>query len=188
MPGAGKSEALGVATADDLIDYFRLPKTEARPLITAMAEDGMLIPVTVTGWDRPAYTLPDLRRSKGVPDLRLLSPFDSLIFFRPRALRAFGFDYRMEFYVPADKRRFGYYVMPMLWGDRLIGRVDVRADRANGILTVPAAYTEPGEPESPLAEVLATSLIQLATWQGLEQVMAQGTSSFDKALAQHLPK
>lgn len=175
-------DSLGVATAEDLLDYFRLPKGEGRAALAELAATGEIQPVEVKGWDRPAYTRPDLRSCRGVPDLRLLSPFDNLVFCRPRTLRAFGFDYKLEFYVPQPKRRFGYYVMPMLWGDRLVGRVDVRADRASGSLRVPAAYAEAGEALEPLAEALAASLRRLADWQGLDEIRIEGDGELDRRL------
>ncbi|WP_024441231.1 winged helix-turn-helix domain-containing protein [Mycobacterium sp. UM_WGJ] len=162
--------ALGIATEADLRDYFRLSATQVKPAIAALVAAGELEPVAVDGWDTAAY----LRAGQAIPrtdrGTALLCPFDPLIFFRPRVQRLFGFHYRIEIYTPAPKRQYGYYVWPLLLDGELVGRVDLKADRQQGVLHVIGAFAEAGQPRERVAEALATELWSMASWLGLSQV------------------
>ena len=137
--------ALGVGTEADIRDYFRLGAGQVKPALAKLVADGELERVEVDGWTAPAY----LRAGQIIPrrerGTALLCPFDPLIFFRPRVERMFDFHYRIEIYTPAPKRQFGYYVWPFLLDGQLVGRVDLKAERAAGALNVVGAFTEPGQ-------------------------------------------
>lgn len=160
--------ALGVATEADIRDYFRLSAQQAKPALAALLAAGELERVGVDGWSAPAY----LRSGQIVPRLdrgtALLCPFDPLIFFRPRVQRLFDFHYRIEIYVPARQRTFGYYVWPFLLDGRLVGRVDLKRD--NDALHVVGAFVEPGEPAAAVATALARHLESMAGWLELPKV------------------
>jgi uncharacterized protein len=162
--------ALGVATEPDIRDYFRLGAKQAKPAIAELVAEGELEPVEVDGWGAPAY----LRVGQLVPrrdrGTALLCPFDPLIFFRPRVERIFQFHYRIEIYVPQPKRQFGYYVWPFLLDGKLVGRVDLKADRAADALNVVGAFTESGQDAPRVAEALASELRTMASWLGLADV------------------
>jgi uncharacterized protein YcaQ len=162
--------ALGVATETDIRDYFRLGAKQAKPAIAALVSAGELEPVEVDGWSAPAYLRAGqtvTRRDRGTA---LLCPFDPLIFFRPRVERLFDFHYRIEIYTPQPKRQFGYYVWPFLLDGRLVGRVDLKADRTRDALHVVGAFTEPGQDASRVARALAGELRAMASWLGLADV------------------
>jgi uncharacterized protein YcaQ len=161
--------ALGVGTETDIRDYFRLSPKLSKPAIAKLVADGALEEVEVAGWTAPAY----LPAGQGIPrrdrGTALLCPFDPLIFFRPRVERLFGFHYRIEIYVPEHKRVHGYYVLPFLLGDRIVGRDDLKSDRKAGLLRVLGTYAEPGAPEE-TADELAAELRDLAGWLGLAEI------------------
>ena len=162
--------ALGVATEADIRDYFRLRPAEVKPALADLVRAGELELVEVDGWPNPAY----LRSGQAVPrtdrGTALLCPFDPLIFFRPRVARIFGFDYRIEIYTPAAKRRYGYYVWPFLLDGELLARVDLKADRRAGALRVVGAFAEPGPDPARVAAALAGELQLMANWLGLGDV------------------
>jgi uncharacterized protein YcaQ len=161
---------LGVATARDAADYFRLRVPEARPLLTELAHDGVLRAAVVEGWRDPAFLDPAASIPRRVDARALLSPFDSLVWERDRTERIFGFRYRLELYTPAPKRVYGYYVLPFLLGDALVARIDLKADRAAGVLRVQGAFAEPGASAREIVPPLAAELSSLATWLGLDGV------------------
>ena len=171
----------GVGTAADLADYHRL--THTRTHIAELVEEGRLVETTVQGWGKPAYLHPDAKRPRRITARALLSPFDPVVWFRDRAERLFGFHYRIEIYTPEPKRRYGYYVLPFLLGDTLVGRVDLKADRKGGKLLVRGSYGEPGIDEADVAEELAAELQLMAGWLGLDEVVVAPRGDLSKVLA-----
>ena len=178
------AEALGVGTAADLIDYYRLPVREARSRLHEVVEADGLEVVEVQGWSEPAYLHPSARLPRSVDTLTVLSPFDPIVWNRPRASRLWGFDYRIEIYVPASKRVYGYYVLPVLDGERLAARLDLKTDRAKGVLQVLGAYAEPKVDHEPLAERLRPKLQELAHFVGANDVRYGSRGNFMIALCQ----
>jgi uncharacterized protein YcaQ len=160
----------GIAAAGDLLDYHHLKGQPARAALASLVDDGLLEKVTVEGWREPAYLHPGAARPRTVAARALLSPFDSMVWTRPRNERLFGFEYRIEIYTPAPKRRYGYYVLPFLLDDRLVARVDVKADRQRGVLSVPGAFSEEGIDHGRTADELAQELVLMARWLGLGSV------------------
>lgn len=178
------ARALGVATAKDIVSYFLLgmgvagfservvyPKcTTAAKLVTELAKEGRLREVRVEGWERPAYLHPDAEAPAVVGGRTLLSPFDSLLWERDRTERLFGLRYRIEIYTPAAKREFGYYVLPILVGESLVGRLDLKADRKGGVLTVLGAFAEKDVDIEDVSDAVAAELVRMAGWLGLGDV------------------
>jgi uncharacterized protein YcaQ len=158
----------GVGTLEDLTDYHRQKNAPCKPLVRELVEEGRLLDASVEGWNRPALLHPDAVTPRRVEARALLTPFDPVVWNRDRAHRLFDFDYKIEIYVPKPKRRYGYYVLPFLLGDRLVGRVDLKADRARSVLLVPGVYAEPGVDTGSTAEALGVELRSMATWLGLE--------------------
>jgi uncharacterized protein YcaQ len=163
--------ALAVATANDLADYFQMKTGDAKRAANELVAAGELESVTVEGWKGPAYLAPG-RAKNGVPDdeARLLGPFDSLTWSRDRTNRLFGYQYSFEIYIPDAKRRYGYYVLPVLLGGRLVARVDLKADRARATLVALAVFPEPGVTAKAVAAPLEAELRRMADWLGLETV------------------
>jgi uncharacterized protein len=176
------AEALGVATAIDLRDYFRLPVAEAKQALTDCIADGSLIPVEVAGWKQPAFMFKNAVVPKGDHGTALFSPFDPVVWERKRAERLFNFHYRIELYTPQDKRKFGYYVLPFLHHGKLAGRVCLKADRAASVLKVNTAHHEPGATPKLVAESLAKELQEMAQWLGLASVSVTRKGNLAPAL------
>jgi uncharacterized protein len=164
------ASALGVATEPDLRDYYRLGPDRSRSAVAELVEAGELEPVAVRGWARPAYRLPGARVPRRITGRALLCPFDPLVWERQRTERIFGFRYRIEIYVPEPKREYGYYVYPFLLDGELVARVDLKADRAAGVLRVPGAFAEPHADVPRVTAELAAQLRVMAEWLGLDGV------------------
>jgi uncharacterized protein YcaQ len=182
------ARALGVATAADLADYWRMPVREARPRLHELVEEGGLVAARVEGWREAAFLHPGARAPRRITAAALLSPFDPLIWFRRRALRLFGFDYRMEVFVPAHQRRWGVYVLPFLLGERLVARVDLKADRARRRLNVLAAYIETHARPRDVVPPLARELRTLARWLDLPAVATGRRGNLAAALGAAMRK
>ncbi|MGH7390413.1 MAG: winged helix-turn-helix domain-containing protein [Candidatus Rokuibacteriota bacterium] len=176
------ARALGVATERDLADYFRLGVIDARRRLAELVEAGALVPARVAGWPQPAYLHPGVRAPRHVNARALLSPFDSLIFERQRTERIFGFHYRLSIYTPAHLRSHGYYVLPFLLGDRLVARVDLKADREARALLVLAAHAEAGVTPRRASGPLRRELADMAAWLGLDRVVVAGRGDLARAL------
>jgi uncharacterized protein YcaQ len=179
--------ASGIGTLDDLADYYRLPSVATRNAVRGLEDAGVLLPVTVPGWvrgtrPREVWLARDARRPRRMEASALLSPFDPVVWARSRALRMFDFHYRIEIYTPKPKRVHGYYVLPVLLDDHLSARLDLKNDRAAGILRVQASWIEPGAPAD-AAERVAALLRQTAAWQGNERISVTGHGTLARALA-----
>jgi uncharacterized protein YcaQ len=158
--------AHGVGTVKDLADYFRMPVSDAKPRLRELVESGELLETKVEGWREVAYLHPGAELPRRIEAMTLLSPFDPLIWCRPRVERLFGFEYRVEIFVPPKKRRYGFYVLPFLLGEKLVARVDLRADRANGRLNVLGKWYE-GRKTKSIADALSAEVRNLADWLDL---------------------
>jgi uncharacterized protein YcaQ len=190
---ARAARAYGVATASDIADYWRI---KDRPgLLTAIGEledAGVLQRVAVRGWERggrpiPAWVHSDAVLPRRVDAAAILTPFDPVVWFRDRAERLFDFEYRIEIYTPEPKRRYGYYSLPVLVGDDIVGRIDLKADRQSSRLLVQSAWWEHGRPPEAAAR-LADQVRLAATWQGLERISISRWGDATDDLADVLPE
>ena len=187
---ARSARALGIAAAEDLRDYYRIPAADARRPTEQLVEEGTIIPVRVRGWQQPAYLHKDARAGRKLEGSALLSPFDPLIWHRPRTERLFGFRYRLEIYTPAHKREHGYYVLPFLLDGvlpflldgALVARVDLKADRKAGALIVRRAHVEPGAPPGTV-ERLIKEFQLMASWLGLSSLSIAPAAAVDPRFA-----
>jgi len=188
---AEAAQALGVATASDLADYFRLKNVDVRATIGELADSGELVPVTVQGWKQPAWLHQEARLPRRIQHVALLSPFDPVVWDRPRAERMFGFHYRIEIYTPEPQRQFGYYSLPVLVDDALVGRIDLKTDRQARVLRVQSAWHE-HELEAhagglgALAERIVPTLREIAHWQGMESISVTGRGTLSPAIEAEL--
>ncbi|GAA3928660.1 winged helix-turn-helix domain-containing protein [Microbacterium soli] len=182
----------GVATIADLNDYYRLrDRSAVRAAVADLVDSGELTPVVVRGWERSGRSIPawlhrDAVLPRRIERTALLTPFDPVVWFRDRALRAFGLDYRIEIYVPAHKRRYGYYSLPVLVGDRIVARADLKADRPASVLRVQSIWWEPTARPEPDAAQVAGALARAASWQGLERISVSGWGDATDAVARAL--
>ncbi len=168
------ASALGIATEADLADYWRMKRSLAKPVIRDLEDAGVLVPVEVPGWTTgsrptPTWVHRDARRPRRIEAAAVLSPFDPVVWFRPRTERLFDFHYRIEIYTPEAQRRFGYYSLPVLLDDDVVGRVDLKSDRKARVLKVQSAWIEPTAPAD-TAERLVPVLHRAARWQGLHEI------------------
>lgn len=176
------ARALGVATEADLRDYYRLPLAACRAAVAELVAAGTLLAASVEGWPQPAYVVPDAAVPSRLTPTALLSPFDPLVWNRDRTERLFGFRYRLELYTPPAKRVFGYYVLPFLMNGRLVGRVDLKAERAEGCLLVHGAFAEAGEAPGRIAAALGPELERLADWLGLAGIRIAANGDLSRHL------
>lgn len=160
------ARSLGVAAVSDLVDYYRLPKTTAKRRVAELVEEGALLEVAVEGWDRPGYVPPDATRPRTVDACTFVSPFDPVVWYRDRGERLFDFSYRIEIYTPKAKRVHGYYVLPFLLGDRVVGRCDLKTDREAGVLRVRSAFSEADVDRDAVLDGMRRGLDDLARFVG----------------------
>lgn len=173
----------GVGTAKDIADYYRLYVADAARLLAELVESGEAIRVDVEGWKAPGFLAAGARIPRRIETAALLSPFDPVVWERDRALRMFGFHYRIEIYTPAPKRVFGYYTLPALVDEQLVGRIDLKSDRQNGVLRVQSAWREAHATVRDAVERLVPVLRETAAWQGLGDIVVVDRGDLARDLA-----
>lgn len=176
------ARSMGVATADDLGDYYRIRMPLTRPLVAALVEQGELVEVEVEGWDKPGFLHPDATLPRKLRATSLLSPFDNLIWYRPRVERLWDFHYRIEIYVPEPKRVYGYYVLPFLMDGELVARVDLKTDRQESVLRVKGAFAEPGTDREAIAAELMPEIERIAGWLDMSDVSVEKNGDLSPTL------
>jgi hypothetical protein len=165
-------KSLGIALADWVPDYFRLPKTGNLERLETLADQGRLQRVAIEGLPGPAYRHPEAKLAGRLELTTVLSPFDPLVWDRQRLRDLFNFDYTIEVYTPAEKRSFGYFTLPILHRGAIVGRLDPKAHRKEGIFEVKALALEPGvEPSDDLVEGLRKAMLSLAEWHGTPELV-----------------
>lgn len=172
----------GIGTAKDIADYYRLYVATATRLLDELVAAGEAERVRVDGWKGSAYLPARVRIPRRIETAALLSPFDPVVWERDRALRMFEFHYRIEIYTPAAKRVYGYYTMPALVDEAIVGRIDLKNDRQNGVLRVQSAWREPHAPAD-AAERLVPVLRDIAAWQGLDDILIVDRGDLAPSLA-----
>lgn len=175
--------AHGIGTGRDLGDYFRMPYKNVAPRLLELEQEGSIRRVTVAGWSEDAFMAQNARVPRSVSCAAILSPFDPLVWFRPRAQRLFDFHYRIEIYVPAHKRKWGYYVLPFLLDERIVARVDIKADRKNSKLLILACHEEKDIDQERVIRKLAVELRSLAAWLDLAAIKVSRRGKFARGLA-----
>jgi len=180
------AKALGVGTAADLRDYFRLSAKDANPLVEQLLEQGELVRCEVENWSQSAFALPDLIKPKRFDSVTLLSPFDPVVWYRDRAKRLFGFEYKIEIYVPKAKRKYGYYVMPLLVGEHVVARVDLKADRVNSKLDILGFWLEVNQDSDHVISALRGELLNLSHWLGLDAIEISRNIAFANEIRRNL--
>jgi uncharacterized protein len=176
------SAAVGVGTVGDIADYFRILNAPTQAAVAELVDSGELLRVDVEGWRQPAYLHRDARIPRRIEAAALLSPFDPIVWERDRALRMFGFHYRIEIYTPEPKRQYGYYTLPVLLDDTLVARIDLKSDRQNRTLRVQSAWREPGSPDG-IDERITPLLESARSWQGLDRVEFAGRGDLSASLS-----
>lgn len=176
------ARAHGIGTLSDVADYYRLKTGDAKPALASLVDEGVVHEVSVPGWKKAAYLHRDARIPRRIETTALLSPFDPVVWERDRALRMFGFHYRIEIYTPAPKRVYGYYTLPVLVDDALVGRIDLKNDRKRGVLRVQSAWREEGVADA-VAERVVPALRELAAWQGLGELEVVDRGDLARAVA-----
>lgn len=176
------ARAHGIGTLSDFADYYRLKTGDAKPALASLVDEGVVHEVSVPGWKKAAYLHRDARIPRRIETTALLSPFDPVVWERDRALRMFGFHYRIEIYTPAPKRVYGYYTLPVLVDDALVGRIDLKNDRKRGVLRVQSAWREKGVADA-VAERIVPALRELAAWQGLGELEVVDRGDLARAVA-----
>ncbi|MDR1236910.1 MAG: winged helix DNA-binding domain-containing protein [Propionibacteriaceae bacterium] len=179
------AKALGVASAASLADYFRISRASTNAAIQELVASGELIPTAIKGVDGPVYLWHQARMPRRISVDALVSPFDSLVFHRPRLAALFDLDDRIEIYTPVEQRVYGYYVYLFVMDDRIAARVDLKADRAGGVLLANAAWLEPDCPVEQTAARLAAALRRMADWLGLDGVRVAPIGTLAAALRRH---
>lgn len=172
----------GVGTAKDIADYYRLYAATTARLLEELVDAGEAQRVSVEGWKAPGYLAADARIPRRIETAALLSPFDPVVWERDRALRMFGFHYRIEIYTPAPKRIYGYYTLPALVDEQLVGRIDLKSDRQAGVLRVQSAWREEGA-STDAVERLVPVLRETAAWQGLGDILVVDRGDLARDLA-----
>jgi hypothetical protein len=173
----------GIGTAHDIADYFRLRVPETRVILESLVASGEVDPVMVSGWGEVAYLDPAAVRPRAITGSVLLSPFDPIVWYRERAERLFGFRYRIEIYVPAPQRVYGYYVLPFMLDGALVARVDLKADRKAGRLLVRSAFIEEGHDAPLVTAALAEELDTFGRWLGMGDMVVDKTGDLGVRLA-----